>query len=309
MADTPLTVPNLAEQSAQQNLDAASSIDELTKKLAGTNQDSFLSAPGRQQQLDTITNQLSGNLDPSTIYNAQLNNAEQYGSGGFSSDSQAWQTAVQRALGIDRENLIGSGQKAMDSFYSQMPQVNAQNQAVTPAILEQQQATAAEQALEQQRITNQSSQFDQTLANTKEQFSAQLGLSYDQLDQNQKQFVDSQAQQKVEFDLNLQQRAKEAADSLGLGYYQASISGSRGGGGGGRGGSGSGSSSTPDPFPYTRVTSSTTGGAASDQSALDDWLNSWGFGSGGLDGGVYTPPSDSYGNGGSYNDFAGELGL
>lgn len=303
MATTTSAFPDLAGESAKQNIAAGGDINSLTQLLSGINQSAYLSAPGRQQQLGTIENQLAGNLDPSTVYQNQLRNAEKYGAGGFSADSQAWQTAIQRGLGIDRQNLIGAGQTAMNQFYSKMPEVNAQDQAVTPALLEQQQATAASQALEQQRITNQSSQFDQTLQNTKEQFAAQLGLSYDQLSQSQKQFVDSQAQQKTEFDAGLKQRADEAAGNLNLGYYQASLSGGRGGSSG-RIGSSSGSS-TPDPFPYTRTTTSTTGGSSSDQAALDEWLNSWGFDNNSVGSGVYNPPTDTYGSG----DFGGELGL
>jgi hypothetical protein len=149
----------LADQSAQQNISASGNIDTLTKLLSGINQSAYLSAPGRQQQLGTIENQLSGNLDPSTIYQNQLANAEQYGAGGFSSDSPAWQTAIQRGLGIDRQNLIGAGQTAMNAMYAGMPQVNAQDQTTTPALLEQQQATAAAQALQQQQIQNQADQF------------------------------------------------------------------------------------------------------------------------------------------------------
>jgi hypothetical protein len=330
MPDTSLTDTGLAGQAAQQNIAAGGDINTLTQLLSGINQNAYLSAPGRQQQLGTIQNQLSGNLDPSTVYQNQLNNAQKYGAGGFGSDSQAWQTAIQRGLGIDRQNLIGAGQTAMNQFYSDMPKVNAQNQAVTPAILEQQQATQAQQALqqqqitnqlnefgitsgmEQQQITNQTTQFAQTLQNNKDQFASQLGLSYDQLSQQQREFVDSQAQQRTEFDLGLQQRATESAGNLALGYYQASAG--RGGGGGGRGGSGSGGSSTPDAFPYTRTTTSTTGTGdlSGDQTAFDNWINSWGLDSTGLpsgngdlsSGGGQNWPTNTYydpANGGTYN--------
>jgi hypothetical protein len=165
----------LTGQAAQQNVAAAGDINSLTNLLSNINQNNYLSAPGRQQQLDTIENELSGNLDPSTIYQNQLNNAEQYGAGGFSSDSPAWQTAVQRGLGIDQQNLITAGQTAMNSLYSQMPQVNAQDQTTTPALLEQQQSTQAAQALQQQQIQNQVAQFAQQQAQQLGEFGTTSG--------------------------------------------------------------------------------------------------------------------------------------
>lgn len=159
MATTTSFDTGLADQSAKQNIAAGGDIDTLTQLLSGINQSAYLSAPGRQQQLGTIENQLSGNLDPSTVYQNQLRNAEKYGAGGFSADSEAWQTAIQRGLGIDRQDLIGSGQKALDAMYAGMPEVNSQTMTSTPGLLEQQQSTAAAQALEQQQIQNQAAQF------------------------------------------------------------------------------------------------------------------------------------------------------
>ena len=153
----------LSGQAAQQNIAAAPNIDTLSQLISGINQQAYLSAPGRSQELATIQNQLSGNLDPSTVYQNQLRNAEQYGAGGFGADSQAWQTAIQRGLGIDRQNLISQGQQAMDKFYSGMPVVDASSQMASPGLLQQQQATQGAQALQAQQIANQASQFGQTL--------------------------------------------------------------------------------------------------------------------------------------------------
>ena len=162
MATTTTTVTNptnLTEQAGQLNLAAIPTIDSLTQQLQQINQNAYLSAPGRTQDLATIQNELAGNLDPSTIYENQLKNAEQYGAGGFSGDSQAWQTAIQRGLGIDRQNLITAGQNALNSFYGNMPTVNAKDFTTSPDLLEQQQATLAAQALQQQQIENQAAQF------------------------------------------------------------------------------------------------------------------------------------------------------
>jgi hypothetical protein len=180
-ATTTTSQSGLADQSAQQNISASGNIDTLTKLLSGINQSAYLSAPGRQQQLGTIENQLSGNLDPSTVYQNQLSNAQQYGAGGFASDSPAWQTAIQRGLGIDRQNLITSGQNAMNSMYAGMPQVNAQDQTTTPALLEQQQATQSAQALQQQQIQNQAAQFAAQQAQQLSEFGTTSGQNAAQL--------------------------------------------------------------------------------------------------------------------------------
>ena len=57
------------------------------------------------------------------------------------SDAKAWQTALQRNLGIDTEQVVTSGQNALNSFYAGMPTVNAQAQTTSPSLLEQQQST------------------------------------------------------------------------------------------------------------------------------------------------------------------------
>lgn len=158
---------DLTAQAAAQNLASAPTIDRLTQLVQGINQTAYLSAPGRSQALGTIENELSGNLDPSTIYENQLANAEKYGAGGFSSDSEAWQTAVQRGLGIDRQALIGAGQTALDNFYAGMPTVNAQDQMTSPALLEQQQAT-------QSALAEQASEYSRTLAETQAEQAQQL---------------------------------------------------------------------------------------------------------------------------------------
>ena len=150
---------DLTAQAAAQNIASAPSIDTLTQLIQGINQKAYLSAPGRTQELGTIEDMLSGKLSYSKWYEEQLKGAQGYGAGGFSADSPAWQTAIQRGLGLDTEALVGAGQKAMDAFYAGMPVANAQAQMTTPALLEQQQATQGAQALTAQEIANQQAQF------------------------------------------------------------------------------------------------------------------------------------------------------
>lgn len=170
------TTGNLADQAAQQNLGAIGNIGTLTQDIQGINQGAYLSAPGRAKQLSTIEDMLAGNLDQSTIYENQLRNAEKYGAGGFGSDTAAWQTAIQRGLGLDRQDLIKAGQTAMNQLYAGMPVADASSQLATPNLLEQQQATAQEQALEQQRIQNQASQFAQAQAQQLGEFGTTTAL-------------------------------------------------------------------------------------------------------------------------------------
>ena len=167
---------NLTQTTAAQNLAAVPTIDSLTKAIADINQNAYLSAPGMKESLATIQDELAGKLAPSTIYANQLANAQQYGAGGFSSDSPAWNTAIARGLGIDTQNLVTAGQNALASFYAGLPKVNAQTQLATPELTQSQAATAGQQAIEEQQVQNQAAQHaTDTALQAAEQYAALYG--------------------------------------------------------------------------------------------------------------------------------------
>ena len=173
-SSTPAGGSNLAEEAAQKNIAAAPSMDTLAQLLSNINQKAYLSAPGRQQSLGVIQNQLAGNLDPQTIQDAQLNAAQRYGSSGFGVDSGAWQSSVQRALGLNRQALQAQGEQGLNALYSGMPVTDASQFAVTPGLLETQHQNQAQNALAAQQLAQQASQFNVTTAEGARQFNASL---------------------------------------------------------------------------------------------------------------------------------------
>lgn len=126
-----------------------------------------LQAPTTQDILD----QLAGKVSSGTINELADYGAQRGAGGGFGVDSPNSNASVMRALGLTSEGLVQQGIG------------NSQSQ---------------------QGIDNQMSQYNTSLQNTKDQFAAQLGLSYDQLNEKQKEFVDSQAQQAFQFQQNMQ---------------------------------------------------------------------------------------------------------
>lgn len=183
---------------AAANLAAAPNIDSITKLVNEINQQSWLSAPGRQQALDAITNQLAGNLDPQTIQAAQMKSAEQFGGrGGFSTDAGAWQSAVQRALGLGREALKQQGITNLGTLYQGMPVASAADYTYTPATWNQ-----------WVNIGNQHAEAMASLAENMRQFDANLA-------ENQRQFTQSLAEKSAEFYANLaeQKRGTDLAAS------------------------------------------------------------------------------------------------
>jgi hypothetical protein len=200
-ASTPSYGGGLAGQAAQQNIAAAPGIAELSKLVADINQSAYLSAPGRQEQLGTIQNQLAGNLSDQTLDQTQQRMAELYGARGASFDAPALNSALQRAWGLNREDLIGQGQSAMNAMYAQMPQFNAQDQMVTPGLLEQQQNNQAMRAQASAQLAQQAKQFDISTAEGARQFNASLAQKAAESSLQAQQFQTQLAESQRQYDL------------------------------------------------------------------------------------------------------------
>ena len=216
----PAAGSGLAGQAAAQNIAAAPSLDALAQIISGINQKAYLSAPGRQAQVGNIQNELAGNLDPQTVQAAQLAAAERYGGSGFGADSGAWQSAIQRATGINREALKGKGATDLNALYSGMPVTDASQFAVTPALLQQQQQAAAQ-------LAEQSREFDTSTAQGQSQFLATLEQRKAEAAQAAAQAGAALSEQQREYDLThsstvanqiavLQEQAREANQSYQL---------------------------------------------------------------------------------------------
>jgi hypothetical protein len=164
----------LAGEAAAANIAASGDIEKLSRLAAQTNEMAWNAAPGRKEQLAGIQNRLAGNLDPQTIESAQLDAAQQYGSKGFGVDSGAWQSAIQRAIGTNREAIKSQGATELDQYYSGMPTTSAQQFMMTPELLETQQQHKAQNALAAQQLAEQSRQFNLSTAEGHSQFLASL---------------------------------------------------------------------------------------------------------------------------------------
>lgn len=195
-----------ASQMAAANLAAGPNIDAITKLVNEINQQSWLSTPGRQQALDAITNQLAGNLDPQTIQSAQMKSAEQFGGrGGFATDAGAWQSAVQRALGLGREELKQRGISNLGTLYQGMPVASAEDYTYTPQTWNQWVNIGNQHAEAMASLAENMRQFDSSLAENQRQFTQSLA-------EKSAEFYASLAEQKRSTDLAASQEAARLAE-------------------------------------------------------------------------------------------------
>lgn len=141
------TATDIQGGSLEANIAAAPSLEKISQILSNINQQAYMAAPGRQEALSAIQGRVAGNLSPETIAENQLAAAQTYGGGGFGVDSPAWQSAIRRATGIDREQLIGQGLGELQSFYQGMPTVDIQKYTLTPSEYAQVQDTATRNRL------------------------------------------------------------------------------------------------------------------------------------------------------------------
>ena len=191
---------------------------------------SSLAAPTTADILD----QLAGKVSSGTTNTLADYGAQRGAGGGFGVDSPNSNAATMRALGLTAEGQVQQG--ITNSF-------------------------------SQQGIDNQSSQYNTTLQNTKDQFAASLGLDYNKLNEQQREFVDSQAQQALQFQQQMQlQWAALNQRGSGLGGHNSGGNGNTGKTPGTATGSGGGN--LPTPYQTSGGGDSTTwpGGTAPDGS-------------------------------------------
>ena len=186
-----------------------------------------------------ISNELAGVLPDSFIQSLQTGMAERGAAGGFGVDSANTNAAALRAMGIQSQQLQTQGQTDLmaqlglaenqSSAQAQETQaaqneadVRAQNQAQN-TLEAQAQANAVKEW--QAQLAEQTSEYGQSLQQTKDALAAQMGLSYSQLDEQQKEFVNSQAQQLSEQQSTLSENARQAnqANALSIAQMQAQM--------------------------------------------------------------------------------------
>ncbi len=126
------TATSMVQDPLAANIAAAPSLEKIANIISGINQQSWLSAPGRQQELGNIQRWQAGELDPSVYSGVASQAAQTYGGGGFGVDSPAWQAAVQRALGTSRQALQEKGAAALGEFYQGMPTTDVAKYTMTP---------------------------------------------------------------------------------------------------------------------------------------------------------------------------------
>jgi hypothetical protein len=206
----------LAGQAAQQNIAASGGMGELATLLQNINNTNntnrvYGGTQMEQQSSQNIQNELAGILPQDYLQNLQSTLAQRGASGGFGVDSANTNAAALRAMGIQSQQLQQQGQADLTSAYNRAaPLVDASQFAMTPGLLETQQQNQAQNALEAQAQANamaqwqaqlgeQKSEYSQSLQQQKDAMAAQYGLAYSQLNQAQKQFVDSQAQQASQY--------------------------------------------------------------------------------------------------------------
>lgn len=173
---TPTTATSLVQDPLSANIAAAPSLDKISQILADINQRAYLSAPGRQEALGAIQNRVAGNLSTETISGAQLDAAQRYGGAGFGVDTPAWQSAISRAIALDKEKLIGEGLGELESFYKGMPVADVQKYTLTPSDYATAQAAAQNRQLQLAELQQKGALTMQDLAQKESQFARDLAL-------------------------------------------------------------------------------------------------------------------------------------
>lgn len=192
-----------------------------------------------------IGNELAGYLPDSFLQQLQTSTAERGASGGFGVDSPNLNASALRAMGIQGQQLQTQGQADLATqlqLAEQQSAAQAQEALTGSAQAETSRSNRAQESLEAQAQANaqqewqaqlaekggeaaaslaeQQSEFGQTLQQTKEALAQQMGLSYSQLDEQQREFVNSQAQQLHEQQSTLAEQAREAEQANALAIAQ-----------------------------------------------------------------------------------------
>lgn len=167
-------IVDLATAPTEANIANIPNLDRLSKLVSDINQQAWLSAPGRTEQLGVVQNMLAGNLDPQTIQENQLNSAQQYGARGFGADSGAWQSAIQRASGLSRQALQERGATAANALYSGMPTFDPNEYMVDPDLYATYQHNKAQEAQAAAALREQARQFNISTETGESQFTRTL---------------------------------------------------------------------------------------------------------------------------------------
>jgi hypothetical protein len=221
----------LSGQAAAQNIAAAPGLDQLSQIVNQINTaNNQARVPGgaalELQSSNNIQNELAGILPQSYLDQLQTGLAQRGASGGFGVDSANTNAAALRAMGLQSQQLQQQGQTDLTSAYNRAaPLWDASQGMITPGLLETQQQNQAQNALEAQAQANavaqwqaqlgeQKSEYGQTLQQKRDEVASQYGLAYSQLNQAQKQFVDSQAQQASQYATGQQNQMTQWGGSL-----------------------------------------------------------------------------------------------
>lgn len=221
----------LGGQAAAQNLAAGPQLDQLSQMINAINQaNNQARVPGgaalERQSSANIQNELAGLLSPDYLQNLQSTIAQRGATGGFGVDSANTNAAALRAMGLQSQQLQQQGQTDLTAAYNRAaPLWDVSQGMVTPGLLETQQQNQTQNALQakaqenqqaqwQAQLAEQAKEYQGTLAQKQQEVSAQYGLAYAQLNQAQKQFVDSQAQQAAQYELNQKNQMTQWGGSL-----------------------------------------------------------------------------------------------
>lgn len=115
-----------------------------------------------QSILDNINRMAQGYISPETMGEAQLASAQRWGGAGFGVDTPAAQSAVRRALGLQREEMARQAASDYDAYIKSHPSapiVSIDKYTVTPEALASYQAQQAEDAMRAAQLRQEASKF------------------------------------------------------------------------------------------------------------------------------------------------------
>lgn len=156
----PGNAQSLAAGPAEANLGNAQNLQSLSSLVNNINQQAQqtanISRTGYnpafdQQQLQNIYNLSAGNVSPETTREAEAAAAQQWGGGGFGVDTPAWQSAVRRTLGLQREDLQKQGAAQYGDYlqtHQAAPLYDIKEALVTPQLYQSELENRRNQALQ-----------------------------------------------------------------------------------------------------------------------------------------------------------------
>lgn len=192
---------SLATEPAEANIANAPNLEKLSEIVNRINQQAQSAAnlartggsgAVDEQILGNISRMAQGYVSPETVSEAEASAAQRWGGAGFGVDTPAWQSAVRRTLGLQREALQTQAAKDYNEYLASHPSApiyDISKSLITPEIYSTDQARRAEEALKAAQLAEQQRQYESTLGFEQQKFGEEMALKEAQLKQERENLL------------------------------------------------------------------------------------------------------------------------